>query len=77
MATPKLVEMEKQIHGLLASEQWWLVERILENLRKKADEAKEQAELAAMATDPAIQKEILQIQMDFAVADADGLEAFR
>jgi hypothetical protein len=74
MATTSLSEIEKQISALSASDQWHLVDLILENLRKKADEAKQIAELAAMAADPDIQREIQQIQKEFAVADADGLE---
>jgi hypothetical protein len=74
MTSIALVEIEKQISCLSASEQWRLAEQILQNLRNKAEQAKQEAELAAMAADPNIQREIHQIQKEFAVADADGLE---
>ena len=71
MVAASVAEIEKQISALPASDQWHLVDVILDNLRKKADEAKQFAELAAMAADPAIQREIHQIQKELSTAEAE------
>jgi hypothetical protein len=74
MPSAILLELEQKIRKLSAPDQWWLIERTLESMREKAEEVRQQAELAAMAADPNVQREIRQIQKEFAVTEADGLE---
>jgi hypothetical protein len=74
MASPVLLDLEQKIRALSPPDQYWLIEKILESMREKAEQARQQAELAVMAADPDIQREVRQIQKEFAVADADGLE---
>jgi hypothetical protein len=49
-----------------------LVRRVHEKSRSQADDLESQ--LAAMAADPAIQAELLEIEREFANSNADGLE---
>lgn len=71
-----LLELESEIRELSRQEQLWLVERIIRALRE--DEMREhavwEADLAAMAADPAIQKEIREIEQEYSVTEKDGLE---
>ena len=59
-------ELEKTIHRLTAEEQLWLIERLVHRLRNKAAETEMEAGLAAMAADPDIQREIREINEEFA-----------
>jgi hypothetical protein len=70
-----LSQIEERIHQLSLTEQLWLIERLAQHLRAQllAPQTREEA-LAAMAADPAIQREIQAIEEEFAPAAADGLE---
>ncbi|RIK28876.1 MAG: hypothetical protein DCC52_07920 [Chloroflexi bacterium] len=69
-------QLESSILELSREEQLWLVERIIHALRES--EAREralwEADLVAMAGDPAIQKEIREIEQEYSVTENDGLE---
>jgi hypothetical protein len=60
---------------LSLAEQLWLIERLAQRLREQliAQNMFEDS-LAAMATDPEIQRELQCIEEEFAPASADGLE---
>ena len=70
-----LSQIEERIHQLSLVEQLWLIERLAQRLREQliAHNTFEDA-LAAMATDPEIQRELQCIEEEFAPAAADGLE---
>jgi hypothetical protein len=76
MTSPTLAAIEKQIDQLSREEQLWLIEYLASRLRKNAlaKRASWEADLAAMAADPAIQSELRRIEEEFRVADFDGLE---
>jgi len=62
-----LVEIERQLQQLSSDEQLWLIERLVQALRRhyaptQADWA---GQLAAMAADPEIQRELRQIDDEF------------
>jgi len=56
----------QSIDALNLTEQLWLLEHIAHQIRIKN-------ELVAMAQDPQIQAELIQIQKEFSVAEFDGL----
>jgi hypothetical protein len=71
-----LSQIEKDIYKLSLDEQLWLIERLAQHIRTAAvikDNIEEQ--LMAMANDPEIQGELEIIAEEFAIAEADGLEA--
>jgi hypothetical protein len=61
-------------------EQLWLLERLVGCVREQTGAAWHfemsdvEEQLAAMANDPAIQRELKTIAQEFAAADADGLD---
>lgn len=71
-----LAEIDRLIGQLNRDEQLWLIERLAHRLRQPpaGEQTAHDAELAAMADDPDIQRELRQIADEFAAADADGLE---
>ncbi len=71
-----LDELERRIQLLPVNEQLWLVERVLHRMRVNGGPAQgdEAEELAAMAADPDIQREVRAIEEEFGPAEADGLE---
>jgi len=68
--------LERQIAQLSAEEQLWLIERVAHRLRRPRfeDEATLERELAAMAADPDIQRELREIDAEFRGTEGDGLE---
>lgn len=74
MTSITLAEIEKKINGLSSDEQLWLVEKLVQRLRKKTGREILEQELAAMAADPDIQREIKNINEEFAGTELDGLE---
>ncbi len=56
----------RSIDALNLTEQLWLLEHIEHQIRIKN-------ELAAMAHDPQIQAELIQIRKEFAITEFDGL----
>ncbi len=80
MSSTVLSQVEKTIIRLPLHEQLWLIERLVRHLREDSvkSHAVEQdafeSQLAVMATDPEIQSELREIDREFAVTEADGLE---
>ena len=70
-----LSQIEERITQLPVDEQLWLIERVVQRLREsmRTQHAFE-AQLVAMATDPDIQREIHQIDEEFAETESDGLD---
>lgn len=76
MSNSALTQIEDGFKQLSASEQHWLIERLIrhlnENSKKSPSDLDQQ--LALMASDPQIQNEIGRIEREFSHAEADGLE---
>jgi len=79
MSSTVLSQIERTISHLSYDEQLWLIEQLAHNLRKVESDSVEPAafesRLAEMATDPEIQAELQEIDREFAVTEADGLES--
>ena len=75
MSTSELASIERKIAQLRPDDQLLLIERLAHRLRGATtpDEAVEK-ELAAMAADPQIQRELAAINDELAVSESDGLE---
>jgi hypothetical protein len=70
-----LSQLEERIHQLSLAEQLWLIERLAQRLREQLIvQSPFEQQLAAMADDPDIQRELQRIEEEFAPAAADGLE---
>lgn len=71
-----VLQLESNILELSREEQLWLVERIIHTLRESEMRERKmwKADLIAMAADPAIQKEIREIEQEYSVTENDGLE---
>ncbi len=78
MTTPTLETIEGAIDQLSLEEQLMLMERLASRIRSRTLRTPTpevlESDLAAMASDPAIQRELRQIAAEFAVTDADGLD---
>jgi hypothetical protein len=71
-----LSQIEESIYDLSLDEQLWLIERLAQHVRNAmAKQNSIEMQLMAMANDPEIQNELQMIEEEFAVAEADGLEA--
>ena len=79
MNTTALERIEADMSQLSLSEQLWLMERLVHRIRERALRVPPSVEsqLAAMASDPDIQRELRQIETEFAGTEADGLSAGR
>jgi len=70
-----LSQIEERITQLPVDEQLWLIERVAQRLRESMRTQRAfNAQLVAMAADPDIQREIHQMDEEFAVTESDGLE---
>lgn len=80
MPSSTLREIERNISRLSLAEQLWLLERLASDIRERAEAARRfegidmEEQLAAMAEDPAIQRELQAIAQEFATTEADGLD---
>jgi hypothetical protein len=76
MTTPILERIEADIAQLSLADQLWLMERLAQRIRTRTLQRSTagERELAEMAHDPAIQHELQQINAEFAVTEADGLD---
>ncbi len=76
MNMPILSQMEERISRLSLDEQLWLMERLVQRIKENTVNYKSQLEndLFAMANDPEIQRELREIEKEFALAEADGLD---
>lgn len=79
MNTTALERIEADISQLSLSEQLWLMERLVHRIREYAlrPQSSLADQLAAMASDPDIQRELQQIEAEFAGTEADGLDTER
>lgn len=74
MNTLALDQLETAINQLPLFDQVRLLERLSQRVRKQAEGAQNMDEqLAAMAADPAMQRELRQIEAEFAGTEMDGL----
>ena len=70
-----LSEIEQNILSLPVDEQLRLISRVAEKLRGKIEEDSDfEIQLAEMAKDEHIQKELKEIEADFRHTELDGLE---
>jgi hypothetical protein len=79
MSNIALERLEADISQLSLSDQLWLIERLAQRIRQRTlpDQPTLESQLAAMASDPDIQRELRQIESDFAGTDLDGLDMER
>jgi hypothetical protein len=71
-----LAEIEERLVQLSHDEQLWLIERVAHRLRQAGNGSRAIApeQLAAMAADPEIQRELREIAAEFSATEMDGLE---
>ena len=75
MNTSLLSEIESKAQLLSREEQLLLIERLVQNMRRKTDRKRDfEKELESMASDPEIQRELKTIEKEFAFTEGDGLE---
>jgi hypothetical protein len=77
MTTSLLEQLEADIERLSLMDQLWLMERLAHRIRERARPTSfvPESDLIAMAHDPAIQRELQQIDAEFAGTEADGLDS--
>lgn len=70
-----VVEIDKKIELLPKEQQLWLVEQIARRLREQPpiSQDEEERNLAAMAADPEIKRELQKIEEEFTFTEQDGL----
>jgi hypothetical protein len=70
-----LSQIEERITQLSVDEQLWLIERVAQRLRASMRTQRAfEAQLVAMSADPDIQRELHQIDEEFAGTESDGLD---
>ena len=70
-------QIEKSILQLPVAEQLLIISRVAEKLRRELnDESTFDAQLAEMANNPDIKREISEINADFKQTEFDGLEKY-
>ncbi len=74
MTSPELVRLEAAIEQLPVTDQLWLMERLARRIREQSVHPPDPRELEEMANDPAIQRELREIEAEFAMTEFDGLE---
>ncbi|HXF40306.1 MAG TPA: hypothetical protein VN687_11385 [Blastocatellia bacterium] len=76
MSNSVLTQIEDGFKQLSPSEQQWLIERLIHHVHeatmRQSNDVEE--ELALMATDPQIQNELREIELEFSDVESDGLE---
>jgi ribose 1,5-bisphosphokinase PhnN len=72
MSQSTMTQLEERFSQLPVSEQKVLLERLARRVNANGDNGNENL-LAQMAADPDIQREISEIEKEFASADTDGL----
>jgi hypothetical protein len=75
MDSTSLQRLDNDIQRLTLSEQIWLLERLAHYIRTNAARQQQwvEGQLAAMAADPDIRREMDQIQAEFSDTELDGL----
>ncbi|HLP46876.1 MAG TPA: hypothetical protein VK469_13060 [Candidatus Kapabacteria bacterium] len=78
MSVMSLTQIESNIGMLSREDQMLLLERIIHRLRKMNLKEKNnlESQLAAMASDREIQRELHNIDEEFSIAESDGLGEF-
>ena len=76
MTPPALTDLEYEFARLSPEAQLSLLERLVHRTRVTVSDRRDSwdADLAAMAADPEMQRELHRIQAEFSVTEADGLE---
>lgn len=76
MSNSILAQIESSFGELSVSEQLLLIERLVHRVNESALKRRSESEqqLAIMAADPEIQRELRSIEQEFSYAEADGLE---
>jgi hypothetical protein len=75
MSSPVLNEIEQRINLLSFDEQLLLLEQLAQRIRRAKQPDRSAADdLAAMASDPDIQRELQEIDEEFRATEMDGLE---
>jgi hypothetical protein len=76
MNMPILTQMENNIGRLSLAEQLWLMERLVQRIKENTinEKSRFESDLVAMANDPQIQRELREIEEEFAFAESDGLD---
>jgi hypothetical protein len=77
MTTPTIERIDADIAQLSLAEQLWLMERLAHRIRTRTLQTTitHERALAEMAHDPTFQDELQQINAEFMVTEADGLDA--
>lgn len=73
MAVSQLDLIMGEVQRLPANEQLQLIKRVVDLLEHPAQPPRAEDELAAMAADPDIQRELRAIETEFAGTEMDGL----
>ena len=76
MTNPELDRIGMAIDQLSFSDQLWLMERLAQRIRERLPRipSVQHQELEAMAHEPAIQRELQDIEAEFAMTEHDGLD---
>jgi hypothetical protein len=76
MATSGFERIEADIERLSLTDQLRLMERLARLIGQRAQPSPtvQEGDLVAMANDPAVQGELREIDQEFAVTEADGLD---
>jgi hypothetical protein len=71
-----VTQIEDGFNQLSISEQLWLIERLVHHVHEATLNSRSglDEQLALMANDPEIQRELRNIEQEFSHAEADGLE---
>ena len=79
MNQPILAQIEDSFTQLSVSEQLRLIERLVHRVHENTLTQREDADhqLAQMSADPEIERELREIEREFAPAESDGLEIVR
>jgi hypothetical protein len=79
MTNSELDRLESAIGQLSFTEQLWLMDRLAQRIRDRSAQgiSARDKQLQTMADDPAIQRELREIEDEFALAEHDGLDAHR
>ena len=74
MISTDLDRLNDEIQQLTLMEQVWLLEQLAHHIRNQAAHQQGiESQLEAMASDPQIQRELREIEVEFGPADFDGL----
>ena len=76
MSQSTLSQIEERFNELPISEQRRLIDRLIRRVNARPSKQGEDVDdqLAQMAADPEIQREVQEIEREFAMAESDGLE---